>query len=175
MIPILGHIIRMDEDVVKIYYYTNIEKIQEDIVYKLLKGCRSVSQTERHNYLFKRFIASTESYFLFVTFYNLYQIICMIEVNIYIYIYLPGWVKKVGYQRKWVLFFHIIQLSPQKSTYRQRELYFFFIKSTSAREKVEYMNLVLRFLLMNFLNASCLMVLTDSFSPFSNLICRLYR
>jgi len=86
MIPILGHIIRMDEDVVKIYYYTNIEKIQEDIVYKLLKGCRSVSQTERHNYLFKRFIASTESYFLFVTFYNLYQIICMIEVNIYIYI-----------------------------------------------------------------------------------------
>jgi len=40
MIPILGHIIRIDEDVVKIYYYTNIEKIQEDIVYKLLKGCR---------------------------------------------------------------------------------------------------------------------------------------
>ena len=43
MIPILEHIIRIDEDVVEVYYYTNIEKIQKDIVYELLKGWRSVS------------------------------------------------------------------------------------------------------------------------------------
>ena len=43
MIPILEHIIRIDEDVVEVYYYTNIEKIQKDIVYELLKGWKSVS------------------------------------------------------------------------------------------------------------------------------------
>jgi len=44
----------------------------DSIVYKLLEGCRSVSQTKRHDYPFKESITSTEDCFLFIVFYNLY-------------------------------------------------------------------------------------------------------
>ena len=35
-----GNIIQINKDVVKVYYYTNIEKVRKYIVYKLLEGFR---------------------------------------------------------------------------------------------------------------------------------------
>ena len=80
----LGYIIWIDKDVVKVYYYTDIKEIQEDIIYELLEGCRDISQAKRHNCPFKRFIVSTEGYFSFVSFCNLHQVICVTEVDFWV-------------------------------------------------------------------------------------------
>ena len=42
MIFMLRHIIQINKDVVKVYYYTNVEEVWENIVYELLKCCRSI-------------------------------------------------------------------------------------------------------------------------------------
>ena len=39
MFSILEHVVWIDQDIVKVYNYADVEKIQEDVVYELLKGC----------------------------------------------------------------------------------------------------------------------------------------
>ena len=72
MVFILGHIIQIDENVVKIDYYADIKEIWENIVHEPLKSYRRISQTERYGHLFERLIVSTEGCLLFIFFCNLY-------------------------------------------------------------------------------------------------------
>ena len=43
-----GYVIRVDEYIIQIDYDTNIQKIRENVVYKLLEGCRSIGKTKEH-------------------------------------------------------------------------------------------------------------------------------
>jgi len=43
MFLMLGHIIQVDQNIVKIYDYTDIKEIQEDIIHELLKDCWDIS------------------------------------------------------------------------------------------------------------------------------------
>ena len=88
----LGHVIQIDENVIKIHYYADIG---ENIVYKLLKSCRSISKTKRYNCLFKGSIVSMESCFLFIVFYNIHQIIYVMEVNLSIDVCFLGELKRL--------------------------------------------------------------------------------
>ena len=42
------HIIQVDEDINQIYYDTDIQKVREKIVHKLLKGCKSIGKTKEY-------------------------------------------------------------------------------------------------------------------------------
>ena len=67
-----------------------------------MEGCRGINQAKRYNCPFKRPIASMESHFPFIAFYNSYQMIYMIEIYLGINVYLLERIKKVGYQKKWI-------------------------------------------------------------------------
>ena len=64
---VLGHVVRVYEDIVEVYNYTNIQHITEDVIHKSLKGGGSVGKSERYYQLFKRAVASAKGGFPFVT------------------------------------------------------------------------------------------------------------
>ena len=72
MVLVFINVIQVNEDIIKIYYHTNIKEVRKYIVYKLLESCRGIGKAKRYNCLFKGFVASTESCFPFVAFYNIY-------------------------------------------------------------------------------------------------------
>ena len=41
-----GHIVQVDEYIIQIDHNTDIQKIRENIIHKLLEGYRSISKTE---------------------------------------------------------------------------------------------------------------------------------
>ena len=49
----LGHVIRVDEYIIQIDHDTDIQKIGENVVHKLLEGHRSIGKTEGHYRPFK--------------------------------------------------------------------------------------------------------------------------
>jgi len=53
MLVMLGHVIRVDEYIIQIDHDTDIQKVRENVVHKLLEGCRSIGKTGRHYRLFK--------------------------------------------------------------------------------------------------------------------------
>ena len=53
MILMFGNVIQINKNFVKIYYYTNIEKVRKYIVYKLLESFKRISETKRCNCPFK--------------------------------------------------------------------------------------------------------------------------
>ena len=63
---VLGHVIRVYEDIVKVYNYTNIQHIAEDVIHKSLKGGRSIGKSERNYQPVKRAVASAKGGFPFV-------------------------------------------------------------------------------------------------------------
>jgi len=61
----VSHIIEIDQDIIKIYYYTDIKKVEKDVIHKVLIG-----KTKGYDRLFKRSITSAKHGFLFVAFSN---------------------------------------------------------------------------------------------------------
>jgi len=53
MLYIISHVIRIDQNIIKIDYYTNIKKIRKDVIHKVLEGDRSVGETKEHKRLFE--------------------------------------------------------------------------------------------------------------------------
>ena len=66
------NVIQVNKNIIKVYYYINIEKVIKYIIYKLLENYRGVSKAKRYNCLFKEFVASIEICILFVAFYNIH-------------------------------------------------------------------------------------------------------
>jgi len=48
-----GHVIQVDEYVIQIDHDTDIQKVRENVVHKLLESYRSISKTEEHYRPFK--------------------------------------------------------------------------------------------------------------------------
>ena len=63
---VLGHVIRVYEDIVEVYYYTNIQHVTKDVIHELLKSGGSIGKSEWNYQPFKRAIASAEGGFPFV-------------------------------------------------------------------------------------------------------------
>ena len=59
--------VRVDEYVVEVHQYTNIEQVAEDVIHEALESGRCIGETERHYMPFKGAIASPESHLPFVT------------------------------------------------------------------------------------------------------------
>ena len=74
---VLGHVVRVYEDIVKVYNYTNIQHIAEDVIHKSLKGSGSVGKSEWNYQPFKRAIASAKGGFPFVAIHYANQMVGM--------------------------------------------------------------------------------------------------
>ena len=64
---VLGHVVRVYEDIVEVYYYTNIQHVAEDVIHKSLKGGGSIGKSKWNYQPFKRAVASAEGGFPFVS------------------------------------------------------------------------------------------------------------
>ena len=43
---VLGHVIRIYEDIVKVYYYANIQHVAEDVIHESLKSSGSIRKSK---------------------------------------------------------------------------------------------------------------------------------
>jgi hypothetical protein len=53
MLFVLGHIIRVNQDVIKVDDDTNIKEVTKDVVHELLKSYRGIGKSEGHHQPFK--------------------------------------------------------------------------------------------------------------------------
>ena len=96
MLPVLGGIIRIDEDVIKVDDNRNVNHVGKDVVHKTLESGRSVSETERHNQPFKRPVASPECGLPFVSVGDADKMIGMPEVDFGVNPGFPGGIQKIS-------------------------------------------------------------------------------
>ena len=59
--------VQVDEYVVKVYQYTNIEQVAEDVIHEALESGGCAGESERHYMPFEGTVASLESHLPFVT------------------------------------------------------------------------------------------------------------
>ena len=78
---VLGHVIRIYEDIIKVYYYVNIQHVAEDVIHKLLKRGRSIGKSEWNYQPFKGAVASAEGSFPFVAIRYVNQMVGMTPVD----------------------------------------------------------------------------------------------
>ena len=71
----------VDEYVVEVHQYTNIEQVAEDVVHEALESGRCVGESERHYVPFEGAIVSLESPLPFITLLDLDQMVGMPEVD----------------------------------------------------------------------------------------------
>ena len=66
----ISHVIRIDQNIIKINYHTDTKKVREDVVHEVLKGNESIGKIKRYDRLFEGSVAGIESSLLFVIFSN---------------------------------------------------------------------------------------------------------
>ena len=71
----------VDEYVIEVYQYTNIEQVAKNIIHEALESGGCIGESERHYMSFKGAIASLESHLPFVTLSDSDQMVGMPEVN----------------------------------------------------------------------------------------------
>ena len=71
MLSMISHVVRIDQNIIKIDYHTDIKEVRENVIYEALEGSRSIGETKGHNKLFEESIADVECGLLFVIFSNM--------------------------------------------------------------------------------------------------------
>jgi len=79
---VLGHIVRVDEDVIQIDDDCDINHVCENVIHKSLKGCGCIGEPFRHYQPLKRAISGSECSFPFISYCNSDQMVCMSEVDL---------------------------------------------------------------------------------------------
>ena len=77
----LHKVIGIDQDVVQIDNDIDVYHIHENVIHESLKSCGSVSKAFWHYQPLERSVLSSESGFPFVSFGNVYEMICMPEID----------------------------------------------------------------------------------------------
>jgi hypothetical protein len=102
MLAMVRIVIRIDEDVVKIYDDANIEEIAEDVVYEALESGGSIRKSEGHDQPPIGAIASVECGLPFVSIGDPDEMISMAKVDLGVY---PGparSIQEVRNEREWI-------------------------------------------------------------------------
>ena len=79
---IFSLIFDIDKDIIKIYYYKNIELFYQNLIDIALEYSRCVGQYKRHYLVLKMAVAGLESHFPFMSFSNLYPIVSISQVKL---------------------------------------------------------------------------------------------
>ncbi len=78
---VLCRVVRVDEDVVKVYDYRNVKHVSENIVHKVLECPGSIGESKRHDMPFKEAISGLEGCFPFIIFGYVYKMISMLKIK----------------------------------------------------------------------------------------------
>ena len=78
---VLGHVVRVDEDVIEVDNDTDIEKVAEDVVHETLEGCGGIGKSEGHHQPFKQAIANVEGSLPFFTFCDANKVVSVMKVD----------------------------------------------------------------------------------------------
>jgi len=70
MLSIISYIIRIDQNIIEIDYYSYIKKAKENVIHEILEGSESIGKIKEYDRPFKRSIVGTECSLLFVIFSN---------------------------------------------------------------------------------------------------------
>ena len=73
--------VRVDEYVIKVHQYTNIEQVTEDVIHEALESGRCVGESKRHYVPFEGAIVSPESHLPFIALSDSDQMVGMPEVD----------------------------------------------------------------------------------------------
>ena len=71
-----------DQDVVQVNHACDIQELAKSLVYKSLKGSRSICETERHGKIFKQAELCLKHCFPLISALNSYSIICILAVQL---------------------------------------------------------------------------------------------
>ena len=75
---VLGHVVRIYEDIIEVYYYTNIQHVTEDVIHKSLKSSGSIEKSKQNYQPFKGAVMSVKSGFPFITICYVKQMVGMV-------------------------------------------------------------------------------------------------
>ena len=78
----LALVLGVDEDVIEIYYYENVELFYQNLIGIILEYDRHVSQSKRHDLVIEVAIVDLKGGLPFVTFSNSYLIIGISQVEL---------------------------------------------------------------------------------------------
>ena len=95
MFDVVLHTVQIDQDVVEVYYHTDIEHICKDQVDKSLEGSRDIGEAKRHHLPFVGAVASAEVSFPLITLGDANQMVHMPKINFSIDFHLTQGVKEV--------------------------------------------------------------------------------
>jgi len=74
------HVIQVDEYIIQIYHDTDIQEVRENVIHKLLEGCRSIGKTKRHYRPFKQSIAYPKDSLSFIIVGDANQVVSMAKI-----------------------------------------------------------------------------------------------
>ena len=77
--------VRVDENVVEVHQYTNIEQVAEDVIHEALESGRCIGESERHYAPFEGAVASPESHFPFIALSDSDQMVGVCKIS-YIFV-----------------------------------------------------------------------------------------
>lgn len=66
----ISHVIRIDQNIIKINYHTDTKEVRKDVVHEVLKDNESIGKIKRYDKQFEESVAGIESSLLFVIFSN---------------------------------------------------------------------------------------------------------
>ena len=95
MLDMVLHIVRIDQDVIKVYYHADIKHICEDRVDKSLKSGWGIGEAKRHHLPFIGAIVSAEGSFPLIILSDVNQMVCMPKIDFRIDLHLTWGVKEV--------------------------------------------------------------------------------
>ena len=138
---VLRNVVRIDEDVIQIYDDYDVDHIHEDVIHKFLKSSRCISKPFRHYQPLKWTIAGLECSLPFVSRWNLYKVVCMLEIR---------------NEQKWVSVFLGNSVKALEVNTKSMRAVFFLDEETGAPwgEWDGQMNTVARFSSMNLHRAT---------------------
>ena len=73
--------VQVDENVVEVHQYTNIEQVAEDVIHEALESSGCVGESKRHYMPFEGAVASPESRFPFITLLDSDQMVGMCKIS----------------------------------------------------------------------------------------------
>ena len=71
----------VDEYVVEVHQYTNIEQVAEDVIHEVLKSGGCISKSKHHDVPFEGAVVGVKSGLPFITLADMDQMVCVTEVN----------------------------------------------------------------------------------------------
>ena len=139
--------VRVDEYVVEVHQYTNIEQVTEDVIHEALESSRCVGESKRHYAPFEGAVASPESHLPFVALLDLDQMVgvpevdCSLSLNtvtffkkffFYLILALRRLSRRLMMRGRGYQSFFVILFKPRKSTQSRSEPSFLCAKRTGA-------------------------------------------